>query len=76
MNPKNIPVNDFRRYLISKGLRHIRTNGSHEIWSRRDLLRPVVLQSNIDPVPVFIIKNNLRNMGETIADLIKFMSNK
>ena len=69
---KNIPLKLFREYLKSKGLQIIRTKGGHEVWGGKQLLRPIVLQTHIDPVPEFIIKNNLRNLGESADDFIKF----
>lgn len=69
---KNISLRTFRLYLLHCGLKHIRTKGGHEIWSAAHLTRPVVLQTHIDPVPEFIIKNNLRTMGATEQQLLKF----
>ena len=71
---KNISLKKFRSFLLFKGLKHIRTNGDHEIWAAKHLNRPVVLQSNIDPVPEFIIRNNLRTMGLTSIDLLNFLN--
>lgn len=62
MSLKNIKLSVFRKFLEHKGLKKIRTNGGHEVWSRNDLARPVVLQTHEDPVPEFIIKNNLRTI--------------
>lgn len=73
---KNIGLKDFRRFLISQGLKLIRTKGSHEIWSRKDLTRPVIIQANKDPIPNFIIKNNLRTLCLKANDLIEFLSSK
>jgi hypothetical protein len=69
---KNISLRLFRQFLISKGLKVIRTNGGHEIWGGKQLLRPVVIQTHIDPIPEFVIKNNLRNMGVTIEEFLGF----
>ena len=71
---KNIPLRVFRNYLIFCGLNQIRTKGGHEVWSSKGLTRPVVLQTHIDPVPEFIIKNNLRTMGKTEDDFLAFYS--
>lgn len=73
---KNIPLKIFREYLIYCGLNHIRTKGGHEIWSTKNLTRPVILQTHVDPVPEFIIKNNLRAMGKTTEDFIKFLESR
>lgn len=72
MKLKNVPVSLFRDFLAHHGLNHIRTNGGHEIWGGKNLLRPVVFQTHIDPIPEFIIKNNLRNMGLTSKDFAEF----
>lgn len=73
---KNIPLKVFRDYLMHCGLRHIRTKGGHEVWSAKGLTRPVILQTHVDPIPEFIIKNNLRTMGRSVEDLLKFLEGK
>jgi hypothetical protein len=72
-NLKNISLQLFRAYLKSKGLKIIRTKGGHEIWGGKQLKRPIVLQTHIDPIPEFIIRNNLRTLGTTPSDLILFI---
>lgn len=72
---KNIPLRLFRDYLYFKGLKPIRKKGGHEVWSRKSLLRPIILQSHIDPIPEFIIKSNLRTLGETADDFYEFVKN-
>lgn len=73
-NPlKNIPLKTFRDFLSYMGLNHIRTEGGHEVWSRNDLLRPVIIQTHIDPVPEFIVRNALRTMGSSKEDYIEFL---
>lgn len=59
----NIPLNDFRDFLIKIGCKKISTEGGHEKWVRKDLTRPIILQTHITPVPEFIIKNTLRDFG-------------
>jgi hypothetical protein len=73
---KNIPLKDFRNFLEFKGLKLIRTNGGHEIWSGTALLRPIILQSHIDPIPEFIIRNNLRTLGSDKNELLEFLNLK
>lgn len=72
---KNITLNEFREFLEYKGLKKIRTNSGHEIWSAKNLLRPVIIQTHIDPIPEFIVRNNLRVMGATKKELIDFFDN-
>ncbi len=61
----NIPVKAFRKFLIDQGLRLVKEGkgrGGHEKWTRDDLDRPITLQSHINPVPEFIVKQVLRHL--------------
>lgn len=73
MAGRNIPLKTFRKFLEHHGMKCIRTKGGHEIWSKKNLERPVVLQTHVDPVPMFIVKNNLRTMGLSINDIEDFL---
>lgn len=70
----NIPLTTFRKFLESKGLKIIRTRGGYEIWSRKDLHRPVVMQSLISPVPEFIVNQILKTIGSNREELGRFMN--
>ena len=65
-----------RGSLREEGLTCIRTIGGHEVWSKSGLLRPVIIQTHIDPIPEFILKNNLRNMGKTRKEFEEFLWKK
>jgi predicted RNA binding protein YcfA (HicA-like mRNA interferase family) len=69
----NIPLRKYRKFLDAQGLKLIRTTGGHEVWSRTDLGRPVVLQTHIDPIPEFIVLNNLKTIGAEKKDLLEFL---
>ena len=57
INPlKTVSLKDCRRFLLKIGCQHKRTNGGHEHWTRADLLRPITIQTHIDPVPERIMK--------------------
>lgn len=71
----NIPLKKFRGFLEDQGLKVIRTNGGHEVWSRADLGRPVILQTHIDPVPRFIVQSNLRTIGASKKELLDYLGN-
>jgi hypothetical protein len=70
---RNIPLKLYREFLVEKGCVCIRTNGGHEHWSRSDLVRPITIQTHIDPVPEFIIKNGLRILGLTKQDFLDWI---
>ena len=66
----NLSIADFRQFLADKGLKEVESgNTGHEKWNKEGMLRPVVFQTHIDPIPEFIVHNNLRNMGLTATDL-------
>jgi hypothetical protein len=69
---KNISLKEFRQYLLWKELKHIRTKGGHEIWAGKNVTRPIVIQTHIDPIPEFIVRNALRTLNADIADFEKF----
>jgi predicted RNA binding protein YcfA (HicA-like mRNA interferase family) len=58
----NISTPLFRKFLKKAGCNKIRMSGGHEVWSRDDLDRPIVIQSSKKIVPEFIILNNLRTL--------------
>jgi hypothetical protein len=62
----NIPVKEFRKFLESQGLnitKDSRGRGGHEKWSKTGMDRPITIQTHIDPVPEFIIKQVLRHLN-------------
>jgi hypothetical protein len=38
------------------------------MWGKTGLTREIVFQSHIDPIPEFIIKNNLKTLGVSTQD--------
>ena len=69
----NVKLCDYREFLKKAGCKPQRTVGGHEVWARKDLLRPVIVQTHEDPVPEFIILNALRNLGLTKTDFFKIL---
>ena len=73
---KNTSLKAFRKYLEFKGLRHIKTEGGHEKWIKQGMHRPVIIETHIDPVPEFIVRNNLGTMGSNKKELEDWLSSK
>jgi len=72
----NIPINKFRKFLESQGMKLIKDSkgrGGHEKWARSDLDRPVIIQTHVDPVPEFIVKQVLRHLNVSRAEFHKAM---
>ena len=52
----NISIADFRLFLAEQGCHKVESgNTGHEKWTKDGILRPVVFQTHIDPIPYFII---------------------
>lgn len=68
---RNIPLVKYRSFLKSEGCKCNREKGGHEHWSRHDIARPLTLQSHIDPVPEFIIKQHLRYLNISKENFLK-----
>ena len=59
----NITVARFRKILKALGLEQVRTKGGHEMWFKEGMLRNVVFQNHVEPIPEDIIKNIIRTIG-------------
>jgi len=75
MNPNNISLADFCRFVESKGCKLIRHHKGHLIYSHPNCTRPITIQDHIDPVPLMVIKSNLRTLGITLTDLRNYLAN-
>jgi hypothetical protein len=68
----NITLKEWRAFLTSLNCKYIKCKGGHEKWSRSDLNRPIIFQTHEDPIPEFIIANNLRILDVSKKEFIKF----
>ncbi len=69
----NIKLSDFRKFLKEIGCEYDRTNGGHEVWKKKGLTRPIVIQTHKDPIPTFILKNILRDLGMKQDEFLKII---
>lgn len=69
----NVSLTQFRQFLSDIGCMCVSTSGGHEKWKKEGCLRSVILQTHIDPVPEFIVKNNLRTLGLSRNDFIEWL---
>ena len=54
----------FHKFLLSVGCEFVRSKGSHFIYQREDLIRPIVIPAKHE-IPIFVILNNLRLLNIT-----------
>lgn len=71
----NISLRRYRKLLKHFGLSKVRSEGGHEMWWKEGMLRNVVIQSHIDPVPEFVVLNNLDTMGVSKEEFEKALDN-
>lgn len=66
----------FSKILRGGGCKHIRTNGSHEIWARNDLKRPIVIPVNKKEIKEYVVKNTLNNLGMNQEEFWEYYDKK
>ena len=62
-NLSNVSVSEFRAIMLLLGLSKVRTKGGHEAWMKAGMTRPAIVQTHVDPVPEYVLRNNLRIIG-------------
>ena len=62
----------FEKFLTFVGCKLVREKGDHRIWARTGLLRPVVIPRS-STIPVFVIRNNLRVLGISVAEYLEIL---
>lgn len=70
----NISIAQFRNVLTALGLSCVRTKGGHEAWSKEGMLRPVIFQTHIEPIPEFIVRNNLKTLGISREEFLNLLN--
>ena len=69
----NITVKEFREILQRLGLRPLRTVGGHEIWMKSGLRRTIVFQTQVEPIPEFVVRNAIRDLGMTRQEFMEVL---
>lgn len=69
----NITVKEFRDILFCLGLQPLRTAGGHEIWTKPGLRRTIVFQTHVEPIPEFIVRNIIRELGMTRQEFMEIL---
>ncbi len=69
----NVSLSDVREFLQKCNCKCIGTKGGHEKWARTDLLRPIIIQTHVDPVPEFIIRQILRALNCSKKDFFDIL---
>jgi len=71
---KPIHHNKFGKFLEYIGCQYMRQKGSHKIYHRSDLIRPIIVPT-YKQIPVFIIKNNLKLLNISTKNYLTILDN-
>ena len=69
----NISTKEFRSILTLLGLRQMRISGGHEIWLKSGSHRTVVFQTHVEPIPEFVVRNAIRDLGMTRQEFMEIL---
>lgn len=58
---------EFEKFLLFLGCKFKHQKGSHRVYTRSGLKRPLVVPT-YDEIPMFVIRNNLRILGMTAEE--------
>ncbi len=64
----------FDKFLKYIGCKFVRQKGDHRVYTKANLIRPIVIPA-IKDIPVFIILNNLRILGITKEEYLSILQN-
>jgi len=69
-----ISPQEFESFLKFIGFTFVRQKGSHRVYTRSGLLRPVIVPFHSGDLPVFIVRNNIRIFGISQEDYLDILS--
>lgn len=62
-NLSDVTISEFRAIMVLLGLTKVRTKGGHEAWMKIGMTRPAIIQTHVNPIPEYVLRNDLRNIG-------------
>lgn len=72
--PRIVPIHwrRFEKVLFLMGCNLIREEGDHRVYMRAGLVRPLIVP-RYNPLPIFIIRNNLRILEVNHDEYLKLL---
>lgn len=62
----------FEKFLLDQGCIFDRQKGSHRVYKKPDLLRPIIVPAHPFDIPTRVIMNNLKTLGVDPADYVDY----
>jgi len=75
-NLSNISLKEFRSFIEHHGCYLARITGGHLEYRKTGIKRTLVIQSHISPIPEFIVRKILHELGLTRKDVEQFFNQK
>lgn len=66
----------FDKFLIACGCEFVRQKGSHRVYKKAELLRPIIVPAHSYPISIGVIQANLRTLGVSKETFLDFISKK
>ncbi len=74
-NLSNVTIAEFRAIMVLLGMTKVRTKGGHEAWMKAGMTRPAIVQTHVNPVPEYVLRNNLRVIGISRDEFLTLLEN-
>jgi predicted RNA binding protein YcfA (HicA-like mRNA interferase family) len=73
--PKLTPISprEFERFLKFVGCTYVRQKGSHRVFHRTGLIRPIIVPIHSGDLPLFVVRNNLKLLNIPIVDYLDIL---
>ncbi|MBI2174019.1 MAG: type II toxin-antitoxin system HicA family toxin [Candidatus Omnitrophica bacterium] len=62
------------KFVLSVGCKYVRQTGSHRVYWRNDQVRPIIIPT-YRQIPVFIIRNILRQLKIDVSEYLRILKN-
>ena len=69
---QNITNKQFQKFLLYIGCSQKRSKGDHFVYVRSGLIRPIIIPLD-NPLPQFIIRNNLKLLGISLEEFFNII---
>jgi len=73
---RNVSISQLESFLELCQCKFLKTQKGHGQYIRADLTRPLPFSNHVDPVPEFVVKNLLRNLGYSKNDFHDILEGK
>jgi predicted RNA binding protein YcfA (HicA-like mRNA interferase family) len=73
VKPASISPLKFEKFLKFMGCKFVRQKGSHRVYTRSGLKRPLIIPFHSGDLPPFVVRNNLKLLNITIEDYCEIL---